>query len=115
MELKQCPETKQWFPPKRKNQKYLSKSVRINANNSIAKKVRESKSTIQKALDRDRKIIETLLNGEPGKILPTVELEKLQFDFKVFTDYSYDGEQPVIGIYEFRYINNGKHIKIFRK
>lgn len=109
------PRNKTVVPAKKENQKYLSKSVRINVNNSIAKNVRESKSSIQKALDRDRKIIETLLNGESGKILPRVELEKLQFDFNVLTDYSFDGEQPVIGIYEFRYIKNDKHIKIFRK
>lgn len=115
MELRQCPETKQWFRPKRKNQKYFSRYVRIDANNTIAKKARESKSALQQALDRNRKIIEMLLDGSTSKVLPKSEVEKLHFDYNVLTDYSYDGQKPVIGIYEFRYIKNDTQIKIFRK
>lgn len=81
------PLTQEEFMPVRRNQKFKSRSHRIKFNNERAAKLREAKSSIDRALTKNYIIISGLVSKGQTKSIPKVQLLAEGFDHRIFTHY----------------------------
>lgn len=63
------PHTGEEFTPLRSNQKFASRKNQVGYNNLKAKRIRDAKLSIDKALENNRRILERLCAGEEEKTL----------------------------------------------
>jgi hypothetical protein len=95
------PLTKQRFTPVRANQKFANRINQIRYNNLKALRKRRAKSKFDKVLDRNRTIMEKLLNGEDAIIKSRDWLEALDFSFDTFTHVRKFKDTTIGYCYEF--------------
>jgi hypothetical protein len=95
------PLSKAKFRPNRANQKFANRTNQIRYNNLKALRKRRAKSKFDKALDRNRTIMEKLLNGKDTIVKSRDWLEALDFSFDTYTHVGKYKEQTIAYCYEF--------------
>jgi hypothetical protein len=95
------PYTKKPFIPERANQIFSTRINQIRYNNLKALRKRRAKSKYDRALDRNRTIMEKLLNGKETVIKSRDWLEALDFSFDTYTHVGNYKEQTIAYCYEF--------------
>ena len=94
VETRICPFTKERFVPKRSNQLFANSSARIRFNNYLASIKRKEKSPVDKALDKNRKVVLTVLGNNSEATKSKDYLLGAGFDFTVMTHgLDYNGAQ----------------------
>ena len=101
MEKGKDPLTQEFFIKKRTNQKFAKPENRIRYNNFKARRKRAAKSHIDKLLDRNRTVLERILNGKDEATVSKDFLLGSGFFFGYFQYQRSIESIPYSGIYEF--------------
>jgi hypothetical protein len=117
LENRICPYSGEEFRPKRRNQIYAKPEYRIAHNNEKGKAKREKTSLVNKALSKNREILERILESKTTATVHKEFLRGAGFSFRVFTHLVQDKDSKATfyGVYghAFKKIDN-EHYKIIR-
>jgi hypothetical protein len=100
-----CPQSGEYFKPKRSNQKYASKYNRVAFHN---RKYRELKIPLEKVnqiLFRNYNIISELIGDNNEIILSNDYLKGKEYDFKYMTHIYIEDNTTYFGLYDFAFTN----------
>ena len=97
------PLTQELFYPKRANQLFANRGNQIRYNNLKAKNKRDTKSQLDKILDKNRNIISNLLNEDSERKLSREFLLGAGFYFGCFTHSVELNGKLITCIYEYGY------------
>lgn len=97
------PLTQETFYPKRTNQIFATRENQIRYNNEKAKSKRDTKSQLDKILDKNRNIISNLLDKESERKLSREFLLGAGFYFGCFTHSAEINGKLITCIYEYGY------------
>lgn len=90
------------FMPKRSNQLFASRENQIAYNNEKARKAKEPKKEIDKAIKKNRQICDELLKGKLNPIIFSKDyLLGKGFNFNFYTMSCWVDKKKSLGIYEF--------------
>ena len=100
---KTCPITGLTFTARRSNQKFSSAKARNDYYNGLAKEVRQMKAGLDKALEKNRRVIlETL--GKEAEVVKTRDyLLGAGLNFSTMTNTKKLNDSVIIGIYDVGY------------
>ncbi len=104
------------FEPRRSNQKFATRRNQIKYNNIIAKKKRDAKAMMDKALDKNRTTLKRILGNETEVIRSKDFLQGAGLFLTCLTHNINRGEEIYHCVYEYAYTqidaNNYKIIKL---
>lgn len=103
------------FIPKRANQIFFSRENQIAFNNEKARKAKESTKDIDKALKKNRRICQDIINAEKKAVIVSKDLLKgAGFNFTVFNRSIRLDNKPCTCIYEFYLLQENEQFKVGR-
>jgi hypothetical protein len=100
---KTCPATGEIFQPRRSNQKFSSAKARNAYYNELAKKIRDKKAQVDKALERNRKIILSTLGSELEVVKTRDFLLGAGLNFNLMTNTKKMDDKVIVAIYDVAY------------
>jgi len=95
------PLTGETFRPKRYNQTFASRANQIVFNNNKARKKRHAKAFVDKPLDKNRSILEKIMNGKDELVKTTEFLKGAGFYFSFFSMSATVKGKPCQLVYEY--------------
>lgn len=110
--------TNQEFYPKRKNQRFSSAKNRVNYHNKIARQVTAEKAFINEPLNKNHKILMSLLNEFEILVVERKKLIELGYNFNAFTHIENYNGHACSGLFNFcviQEIDSIENITIVRK
>jgi hypothetical protein len=109
------PYTGELFVPKRSNQKFASRSNQVKFNNERQRIDRNAKGRIQKLLDKNFKILQSLLKDQETVNATRDSLEKVGYSFTYYTHTILNNQRQTPVIFDFIVETIGSNdFKIYR-
>lgn len=98
--------TNQEFIPKRKNQKFINATNRINYHNMIARQIREAQAFVVEPLNKNHKILLSLMKDYKTIELYKYGLMELGYNFEAYTHTENINGHYSVELFNFFIIND---------